>query len=127
MGLNTCPSDGVPTCVQSPRCMSYDSEKKSSFCGTLGERYIITEAKVETISERTTLMEEHATTVLKITSQQDRFIRENFTSYLKDRDTDHMGGSISNFETSDLELDIRLFGLLESIVQKLIAKKIKYM
>ncbi|RHZ84670.1 hypothetical protein Glove_78g40 [Diversispora epigaea] len=91
MGLNTCPSDGVTTCVQSPSTLDYDweNEKKSSLVVEFWENVTsLQKRKVETISERATLMEEHATTILKITSQQDQLIRENFTSRLENKDTD---------------------------------------
>ncbi|CAG8650015.1 5785_t:CDS:2, partial [Paraglomus occultum] len=39
--------------------------------------------KMATISEHMTLLEEHATMVVKLTSQQDQIIREKFTSHLE--------------------------------------------
>ncbi|CAG8596064.1 10215_t:CDS:2, partial [Diversispora eburnea] len=63
-------------------------EKKSPLIEEFWKNVTSTQKrKLETISEHTTLMEEHATTVVKLTSQQDQIIREKFTSCLKNKDT----------------------------------------
>ncbi|CAG8452254.1 9400_t:CDS:2 [Acaulospora colombiana] len=80
----------VPSCVND---FSYPvevhelrlaKEKKLPLIAEFWESVMSSEKrKMTTISERTTLLEEHATTVVKLTSQQDQIIREKFTSHLE--------------------------------------------
>ncbi|CAG8507582.1 1927_t:CDS:10 [Diversispora eburnea] len=111
----TCSSDGVTSCVQSPsapdygwwKCMSYGSGGSIlAILITRTEKFVLVKfwesatssqkRKFTTISERATLMEEHATTVLKLTSQQDQLIREKFTSHLENEDADEQNEEIKN-------------------------------
>ncbi|CAG8714677.1 9400_t:CDS:2, partial [Funneliformis caledonium] len=87
------PLDGVTACVQSSNTPDYGQkckEKKSMLIIEFWESATSTEKrKLTAISERTMLMEEHATAVMNLTSQQDRIIREKFTRNLENSDTNN--------------------------------------
>ncbi|CAG8488102.1 23485_t:CDS:2 [Dentiscutata erythropus] len=86
--LGVVSSYGVAACVQSPSTPdgSWEmfGEKRSPIVTEFWESFTMQKRKYTAISERTTVLE-HATAVLKITSQQDQLIREGFTSTLENK------------------------------------------